>query len=128
MKIKKLKNRQNHIKMQFKLTILCAIVGLAVAQRGHYAGVNRAITGSRYQDTSLDARYQDTSLNAASNNFAAPNQGFLDNRFSESEYPMSQQQPFGFGSGFGSPYQGFNGNFYQQPQFPFAPFGYNGRR
>lgn len=105
--------------MQYKIIILFAIVGLAVAQRGHYAGVNRPINGARYQDNSLDAQ---------SNNFAVPNQGSLDNRFSGNEYPIYNQQPYGIGSGFGSPYQGFNGNYYQQPQFAFAPFGYNGRR
>lgn len=105
--------------MQQTLMIICAIVGLAAAQRGHYAGVNRPINGARY----------DTASGAQTNTFAGQNQGFLDNRFGAGEaYPVYQPAPYGFGSGFGSPYQGFNGNFYQYPQFPFAPFGYNGRR
>lgn len=117
--------------MQFKVILLCAIVGLAMAQRGHYAGVNRPINGDRYQGGNTGT--------ANNNNLAAPSQGFLDNRFSGSDYPTYNptnyptyyysQQPFNLGSGLVSPYQGYNGNFYQQPQFPFAPYnGFNGRR
>lgn len=109
------------------MIIICAIVGLAAAQRGHYAGINRPINGARY----------DTASSAQANTLTGQNQGFLDNRFSGGRvyplaapvYPVYQQPaPYGIGSGFGSPYQGFNGHFYQHPQFPFAPFGYNGRR
>lgn len=36
------------------ILFLCAVVGAAVAQRGHYAGANRPITGSRYQNENTD--------------------------------------------------------------------------
>lgn len=109
---------KNFVAMQLKSILLFfAIVGAAFAspQRGHYAGVNRPILGSRYQNENT----------AGQTNFVAPVQGqMMDNRFNS--YPGYQQMPMmGFGQnygGFGYANQGFN-NFNPQA----FPYGYYGR-
>lgn len=98
----------------FKLLIICIVIGLAVAQRGHYAGNIRPITGSRYSSQTNEA--------PAQSNFAAPSQGPSNVRFDENQNihtdsTYQQQQP-SFGAGFNNPA-------FQPQGFPFAPLGFN---
>lgn len=92
--------RQNQKKMQqLKFLLICAIVGNAVTQRGHYAGSGRPILGSRYQNmdataaapaqSNLNTQSQPAASNTpnqtpniapATNNFVAPSQAFSGNR------------------------------------------------
>lgn len=105
-------------KMQFKLLIVCSFIGLAIAQRGHYAGNSRPILGERYSGQSAGT--------PAQSNFAAPSQGSSNVRFDDkkndnTDQVFHQQQP-SLGSGFNKPVE-------VQQGFPFAPFnsGFNGR-
>ena len=100
--------------MQFRILLICSVIGLSVAQRGHYAGSLKEISGSRYSNQNSDA--------PAQSNFAAPSQGSSNVRLDETQNfnpePTFQQQQPGFGAGLYNP--GF-----QQQGFPFAPFGFN---
>lgn len=73
-----------------KILFLCALVGLAVAQRGSYGG-SRPISGSRYGENSVAPVAA-----PAQSNFAAPSQGApsnQDNRFNENSGPVHNQEP-----------------------------------
>lgn len=118
--------------MQGQLLVICAFIAVVCAQRGHYAGLNRPILGSRYQtETAQDQVIENGLSNFVIPAAEAPIQGgsIVNNRFNTVDnlpYPNVYQAmgPAGFGSnGFGFPNQGFYGNY--QPQgrnfgnFPF---------
>jgi hypothetical protein len=116
----------------FKLLFICSVLGVALAQRGHYAGNSRPIVGSRYEGTNGNngnnvntARPVQNSLTPTQSNFPSSQgnpQQYVDNRYNDNQGFGNQQQPFGFG-GPVFPFQGFN-----QQAFPFAPNGFYGRR
>lgn len=107
--------------MQFKILLICSIVGLAMAQRGHYAGNSRPILGSRYQNSDSPAAVIPPAI-PSSNNIppvqSQPIQQGLSSRF-EPEANSVFPQNNGFG---GFPNQGFQGR-----EFPFAPVWFYGR-
>jgi hypothetical protein len=112
--------------MQCKLILLCVVLGVAAAQRGHYAGQSRPIIGQRYQNENTAAPAQSNFVSnpsvPATNRFDA-NTNTVQPQYLQQQQPFGYQQPNGFG-GFGSGFPGNQG----YPQFPFAPFGFNGRR
>jgi hypothetical protein len=98
------------------------VIGAVSAQRGSYAGSNRPISGSRYDQQNSAAPEQ--------SNFAAPSQGVAAqhntaNRLSGGSSSVGERQPVynNYNPGFGGFGGGFQNNQGFQP-FPFAPVPY----
>lgn len=91
--------------MQFGVIVICALIGFTSAQRGHYAGANRPILGTRYQN-----------VDQTQSNVAQPSSGVV-NRIDDSPVPTFQQQP---GSGFANPGESDSSSF---GGFPVGPYG-----
>jgi hypothetical protein len=115
--VKKILNKSK----MFKLMLICSIVGVALAQRGHYAGNSRPIVGSRYETNGNNNAQAPAQSNFGQQQGSAPAQQFSNNRFDD----VQSNQGFGYqpqAFGFGQPFFGF-----QQP-IGFAPNGFYGRR
>lgn len=110
--------------MQLKIVLISVVLGIAAAQRGHYAG-------NGYIRNEQAAQAQ-----PAQSNFVAPSGGGGSQTGNRIDGPVvgsgydgivapvyQQQQPGGFGQGFGPGY-GFG---FPNQGFPFSPFGFNGR-
>jgi hypothetical protein len=113
--------------VKMKIVLLLFVIGAVSAQRGSYAGSNRPISGTRYDQQNSAAPEQ--------SNFAAPSQGVAAqhntaNRLSGGSPSVgqpsgAQQQPVynNYNPGFGAFGGGFPNNQGFQP-FPFAPVPY----
>lgn len=109
--------------MQFKILLIGAVLGIAAAQRGHYAG-----SGNIRQSQTSQAQPAPAQAQPVQSNFVAPTGGSqTDNRFDGYNgvvAPVYQHQnPIGFGQGFGPGY----GFAHPNQGFPFSPYGFNGR-
>ena len=107
--------------MQLKFLFICTVVlGVAVAQRGHYAGNRRPILGSRYQNADTSYSRFDDSSNSLNTPKPTPQPtpqttpqlqvqtGPNPNRFNS--YPQQQSSSFN---------EGFQNQDFQYHGFPF---------
>lgn len=129
--------------MQVKVLIICSVVGLAMSQRGHYAGNSRRIVGMNHQNTdaaatpqqnevdpsqdSSNVRFETPAVAPTQTSSNVPAQPLESEVYPEYYNPNFQPQGFpqqGFPQqGFpqqGFPQQGFNGQGFQFPPFGFG--------
>jgi hypothetical protein len=121
----KCEKKKKSFKMQLKIFVLCVVLGVVSAQRGHYAGQSRPILGQRYQNenTATQSNFvTDPASPPPANRFNENSNSIVQPQYVQPR-PIAYQQPNVFGN-FGSGFPGNQGF----PQFPFAPFGFNGRR
>lgn len=108
--------------MQFKILLICSIVGLAMSQRGHYAGNSRPILGSRYQNSDSPAAVIPAAI-PSSNNIPPEQSQFTQQQGLSSRFEPEANSVFPQNNGFvgGFPNQGFQGR-----EYPFAPVWFYG--
>lgn len=119
------------------MLLICAVVGVAIAQRGHYAGNLRPILGSRYQNAETQAvpaqsnnvapvqTQQAPAQSAPIRQQAAPIQQQAANRFVPEVNSLQYNNDYdGFGGGFDGGFP--NAGFHQQGQ-GFNPVWFYGR-
>lgn len=84
--------------MHLRFVLAVIFIGCAAAQRGHYAGASRPITGQRYE-----SQGQNNLIEPSQQRFSNPSYG----GFGASPYNFHQQP----GAGFANPNIGGFGNF-----------------
>lgn len=120
-----------------KVLFICSVVGIAMGQRGHYAGNSRRIVGMNHQNTdaaatpqqnevvpsqdSSNVRFETPAVAPTQTASNVPSQSLESEVYSDYYNPNFHPQGFpqqGFPQQ-GFPQQGFNGQGFQ-----FSPFGF----